>query len=59
MTAATTQRTAEEREGELRTFGLLLQGLEDGQALVDLNDKLRELVGKIVRVAEAARRKES
>jgi hypothetical protein len=37
----------------IRNFGQLLQGLEGGQLLVDLGDKLAELNGKLVRVAGA------
>jgi len=40
-------------ERTLRTFGQLVQYLEDGQLASDLGDKLAELSGKLARVAEA------
>ena len=40
-------------DSSIRTFGGLLQSLEDGQLLVDLGEKLTELNAKISRQAEA------
>ena len=37
----------------IRTFGQLVQSLEDGQLVADLGDKLQDLNGKIARSAES------
>lgn len=39
-------------EGKIRSFALLLQGLEDGQVLQDLTDKTSELSLKLLKHAE-------
>jgi hypothetical protein len=38
---------------DIRSFGALMQSLEDGQLHADLSDKLHELNGKLVRHAES------
>ena len=44
-------------ERAIRTFGQLVQQLEDGQLVADLGDKMQELNGKLGRHAEATMNK--